>query len=75
MPEEMEPCLPRARQEGHLRRFTVIHGATDSARELCSRRSCGRGHLLCKQGVRGSSLLSFTGVISTGSTRPLYGCA
>ena len=44
------PCPPRARKEGHPRRFTVIHGATSAALDLCDRRSAGRGHLLCKQG-------------------------
>jgi len=53
-------CPIRARQEGHPRRFTVIHGATDVARDLYGRRFCGRGHLLCKQGIRGSSPLSST---------------
>ena len=42
-------CPPRARQQGHSRRFTVSHGANGSALELCCRRSAGRGHLLCKQ--------------------------
>jgi hypothetical protein len=46
------PCPPHARKGGHPRRFTVIHGATGSVLDLCSRRSCGRGHLLCKQRVR-----------------------
>ena len=49
--EERGPCPPRARKEGHRRQFTVAHGATGSALDLCSRRSAGRGHLLCKQGV------------------------
>jgi hypothetical protein len=49
--KEPGPCPPRARKEGHPRRFTVIHGATDSAPDLYSRRSAGRVHLLCKQGV------------------------
>ena len=44
-------CPPRARKGGHPRRLTVIHGATGSVSDLCSRRSAGRGHLLCKQGV------------------------
>jgi hypothetical protein len=44
-------CPSRARKEGHPRRFTVIHGATSTALDLCNRRSCGRGHLLCKQVV------------------------
>jgi hypothetical protein len=54
------PCPPRARKEVPPRRFTVIHGATGSTPGLCDRRSCGCGHLLCKQGVRGSSPLSST---------------
>ena len=58
--QEPTPCPPRARQEGLPRRLTVIHGATGSALDLCSRMSSGRGHLLCKQGVRGSSPLSST---------------
>jgi len=41
----------RAHQEGHPRRFTVIHEATSSAPDLCSRRSSNRGHYLCRQGV------------------------
>jgi hypothetical protein len=49
VPEEMEPCPLRARQEGHSRRFKVIHGATGSAHDLCSRRSCERGHLLASR--------------------------
>jgi hypothetical protein len=50
--QKPEPCPPRARQESHPRRFTVIHGKSSSALDLCSRRSSGRVHLLCKQGVR-----------------------
>jgi hypothetical protein len=42
------PCPPRARQEGGVRRFTVIHGASGSALDLCCRRAAGRGHHLCK---------------------------
>jgi hypothetical protein len=57
---EPDPCPPRARKEGHARRLTVTHGATGSAPDLRSRRSCGRGHLLCKQGVRGPSPLRLT---------------
>ena len=34
-----------------IKRFTVIHRPTGTAVDLCSRRSSGRGHLLCKQGV------------------------
>jgi hypothetical protein len=45
-------CPPRARKQGHARRFTVSHGATSNPLDLCSRRSSGRVHLLCKQGVR-----------------------
>ena len=44
-------CPPRARQEGHPRRFTVIRGATSSALDLCSRRSSDRGRCLCRQGI------------------------
>ena len=33
--------LSGPRQGGHPRRFTVIHGATGSALDLCRRRSCG----------------------------------
>ena len=47
--------VPRARKEGHPRRFTVIHGATGSALDLRSRWSSGRGHHLYKQGSRLSS--------------------
>jgi hypothetical protein len=50
--QERGPCPPRARKDGHTRRFTVIHGATGSALDLCSRRSAGRGHLLCKQVIK-----------------------
>ena len=53
--QEAALCPPRARQEGHPRRFTVIHGATPSALDLCSRRSSGRGHFLCKEEVSNSS--------------------
>jgi len=45
-------CPPRARKKGHARRFTVTHGATGVALDLCGRRSSGGGHFLCKQGVR-----------------------
>ena len=48
------PCPPHARKEGHPRRFTVTHGATATALDLCSHRSSARGHLLCKQGVTAS---------------------
>ena len=54
------PCPPRARKEGHPRRLTVIHGATGIAPDLCNRRSYGPVHLLCKQGVGGSSPPSST---------------
>ena len=46
---EPGPCPPRARKEGHPRRFTISHGATGSAPGLCDRRFAGCGHLLCKQ--------------------------
>src|SRR5262249_20181024 len=42
------PCPPHARKRDHPRRFTVIHGATNTAPDLWNRGSCGRGHLLCK---------------------------
>jgi hypothetical protein len=67
----LPPCPPRARKEGHLRRFTVSHGATGSALDLCSRRSSGCGHYLCKQGVRGSSLSSSTRQNVSGKDHPL----
>src|SRR5262245_15638397 len=47
------PCPPRARTQGHPRRFTVGHGATGIALDLCGRRSCGLGRLLCKQVIIG----------------------
>src|SRR6266516_3062077 len=53
------PCPPRACKEGHPRLFTVIHRATGIARDLCSRRPCGRGHHLCKQGVGGFESLNY----------------
>ena len=40
---------PHARNDGHPRRFTVSHGASGPALDVCSRRSVGRGHFLCKQ--------------------------
>jgi hypothetical protein len=58
--QESALCPPRARKGGHPRRFTISHGATGSALDLCNRRSTRRVHLLCKQGVRGSSPLSST---------------
>jgi hypothetical protein len=55
---EPRPCPPRARQEGHPRRFTVSHGATGSAPGLCDRRSAGRGHLLMRAGGRVGLMLT-----------------
>src|SRR5262249_5953260 len=65
--QEPSPCPPCARKEGHPRRFTVSHGATGSALELCDRRSAGCGHLLCGQG--------FEALSSTGCHIPRYGYA
>jgi len=59
-PQGAMSCPPRARKEGHTRRLTVVHGATGSVSDLCSHRSAGRGHLLCTQGVGGSSPPSST---------------
>jgi hypothetical protein len=42
--QEPRPWPPRARKEDLSRRFTVSHGATGSALDLYSRRSCGYGH-------------------------------
>jgi hypothetical protein len=47
--QSVQPCPSRARQESHARRFTVIHGTTGSALDLCSHGCSGRGHHLCKQ--------------------------
>jgi hypothetical protein len=44
--------------EGQPRRFTVSHGATGNALDLCSNRSVGRGHHLMQAGVKGSSPLA-----------------
>jgi hypothetical protein len=43
-------CPLRARKEGHSWRFTVIHGATGIAHDLCNPRSASSSHHLCKQG-------------------------
>jgi hypothetical protein len=44
------PCPPRARKRGHVRRFTVSHGATGNAVDRRSRRPSGRGHYLASKG-------------------------
>jgi len=61
--EERGPCPPRARKEGHPWRFTVAHGATGSALDLCSRRSAGRGRLLCKQVIIGGLRAAWPGSV------------
>ncbi len=49
-------------------------GATSTALDLCNRRSCEHGHLLCKQGVTSSSLASAaTGNVCAVCRRTLRG--
>ena len=70
---EPRPCPPRARQEGHPRRFTVSHGATGSAPGLCDRRSAGRGHLLMRAGGRVGLMLTSRVYPGGGRRRRLAG--